>query len=269
LSDYSDLQGLRVEVADGIARTVLPWQSSSEDRTLRRAQHRELTEVWRRFERDPEVKTVLLEGVGDEEFYLSGRPSNVSALPPSDVDPKWQFALHMEGEVTELVREMIRFPKPVVAAVNGAAAGAGLAVVLLSDISIMAEDAWVFDPHVMLGIAAGDGPGGLWPTHTGIAKAKLYLLTSDALTGKHADEIGLISRAVPRAELEETALRYARLFAAGPEVALRYTKRLVNQWYGLGQIVSHDLSLTLEALSEASGERGARLYNDYPPTIVP
>jgi enoyl-CoA hydratase len=269
---YKDLEGLRVNLDGGIAHVVLPFQSGSDDRELRRHQHRELTEIWRVFAGDDEVKTVLLTGVGGEEFYLSGRPSPVSALPPGEMDPHWQFALHMEGEVTDLIREMSQFPKPVVAAVNGAAGGAGLAVVMLADISIMVEDTWLFDPHVMLGIAAGDGPGGLWPLYTGLAKAKLYLMTSRGLTGEQAERIGLVSLAVPRSELTGTALKYARLFAEGPQVALRFTKRAINQWLKLGQLVSHDGSLALEALSEFSDERdrtGTKIYTEWPPELAP
>lgn len=266
MGDYSHCRGLAVTVEAGIASVILQFQGS--DHETRRFQHRELTEIWRAFDADPDVRVVLLTGVGDEEFYLSGRPPG-SAPSHEDPEAMWRFTLHLEGEVNALVSEMIRFRKPVVAAVNGAAAGAGLAVVMLSDISIMAEDAWVFDPHIMLGIAAGDGPGGLWPLFTGIAKAKLYLLTSDALTGRQADEIGLISRAVPRAQLHEIAQDYAERLARAPEVALRFTKRGINQWLRFAETVSQDYSLMLEALSEYSGERSGNPHTDWPPRLVP
>jgi enoyl-CoA hydratase len=263
--DYADYKGLAISVDNGIATVVLQFQGDAE---VRGHQHRELTLVWRDLDRDPAVKVVLLTGVGDKEFYLSGRPPG-SGAPHGDMDAMWNWTLHIEGEVGDLVREMIRFSKPVIAAVNGAAGGAGVAVVMLSDIAIMADDAWLFDPHVMLGISAGDGPGGLWPLYTGIAKAKLYLLTSDAINGREAERIGLVGRAVPRDALMELATDYAERLARAPLVALRYTKRGINQWLRLAEVVSQDYAHALEALSEYSGEREGNPHTEWPPRQVP
>jgi enoyl-CoA hydratase len=263
--DYSKYGGIVVEIADGIATVTLLFQG--DDIPTRSLQHGSLTRIWRDFDRDPDVRVVLLKGVGDREFYLSGQPPGSS--PHGDLDAMWKFSLHIEGEVGDLVREMIRFGKPVVAAVNGAAGGAGLAVVMLSDISIMAEDAWVVDPHIMLGISSGDGPGGIWPLYTGIPKAKLYLMTSDAINGKEADDIGLVSLAVPRERLLEVAEDYAQRLSRMPPAALRFTKRGINQWLRLAEIVSQDYSLSLEALSDYSGERAGNPHGEWPPRQVP
>jgi enoyl-CoA hydratase len=262
---YSHYQGLRIAVESGIARVVLPFQGEAE---VRAHQHRELTEVWRDFDRDPEVKVVLLTGVGDKEFYLSGRPPG-SGPSFGDMPAMWDWTSHLEREVAALVREMTDFGKPVIAAVNGAAAGAGMAVVMLSDISIMAEDAWLFDPHIMLGISAGDGPGGLWPLYTGIAKAKLYLLTSDAISGVEAERIGLVARVVPRDQLAGVADDYARRLARAPATALRFTKRGINQWLRHAQLISQDYAHALEMLSEFTGERQGGPHTEYPPRQVP
>lgn len=265
--DYSYLKGLSVNVIDGVANVKLRFDGH--DETVRRFQHRELTEIWRAFEHDPDVKSVLITGGSDDEFYLSGRPPGGIPGMQGNMENMWKFSMHMDREVRALGHEMIHFPKPVVAAVHGSAAGAGLTVVLLSDISVMAQEATLFDPHIMLGISAGDGAGGLLPLFTGIAKAKLYLLTSDALTGREAERIGLISRSVPKEQVSEVAADYARRFAKGPEVALRFTKRGINQWLRLSELVSQDYSLILEALSEYSGERKGNPYMSWPPRQVP
>lgn len=265
--DYEQYQerGLEISVSEGIASTVLLRRS--EDFEGREIQHKALVEIWRAFDADSDVKAVLLTGV-DDEFYVSvGRPGPGPGHP--DVEKMWEFSLFMQGEVRALVHEMINFDKPVVAAVNGAASGAGLSVVMLSDISIMADDAWVFDPHIMLGTSAGDGAGGILPLYTGIAKAKLYLLTSDAINGVEASNIGLVSRSVPRAELMPVAKDYAERLARLPEVAVRYTKRGVNQWLQLSRLVSQDYSLTLETLSFYSGERERNPHTEWPPRQVP
>jgi enoyl-CoA hydratase len=140
---------------------------------------------------------------------------------------------------------------------------------MLSDISVIAEDVWLFDPHIMLGSTTGDGAGALMPLYVGMAKAKLYLMTSDALDGIEAERIGLVSRAVPRAELLDVATDYARRLAQAPPVSLRFTKRGINQWLKLTELVSQDYSLALEALADYSGERKGNPHTDYPPRIVP
>jgi enoyl-CoA hydratase len=263
--DYSHYKGIAITVEEGIARVILQFQGENE---VRRHQHRELTEVWREFDRDPEVRVVLITGLGDKEFYLSGRPPG-SGPAYGDMEAMWDWTLHLEGEVAALVKEMVRFGKPVIAAVNGAAAGAGQAVVMLSDIAIMADDAWLFDPHMMLGVSAGDGPGGIMPLYTGIAKAKLYLLTSDAISGKEAERIGLVGRSVPREQLMEVANDYAERLARIPVTAMRFTKRGINQWLKLAELVSQDYSHALEVLSDYSGEREGNPHTEWPPRKVP
>src|SRR6202042_2699611 len=99
-------------------------------------------------------------------------------------------------------------------------------------------------------------------------KAKLYLLTSDAITGKEAERIGLVGRAVPRAELMEVANDYAERLARAPVVALRFTKRAINQWLRLGEIVSQAYAHALETLSDYSGEREGNPPTEYPPRQV-
>jgi enoyl-CoA hydratase len=258
-------EGLTIVVEDGVAIVTMLFQG--QDLQVAAAQHKELSEVWADMDADPDVRAVLITGVGDSEFYLSGRPD--AAPAPGDAgEAMWDFASTVETEVAGIVREMIRFSKPVVAAVNGAAAGAGMAVAMLADVSIMAEDAWMVDPHIMLGIAAGDGPCAIMPLLTGLTKAKLYMLTSDALDGYEAERIGLVSKVVARPDLVDVAMDYARRFAASPPVALRFTKRVLNQWLRLSELVAQDTALALEALSADSGERAGNPHTAWPPRVV-
>jgi enoyl-CoA hydratase len=81
-----------------------------------------------------------------------------------------------------------------------------------------------------------------------MAKAKYYLLTSEFIDGREAERIGLVSRCVPRAKVMTEAMRIARGLAEGPQPALRFTKRALNQWYRLGGVVAFDYSLALEML---------------------
>jgi enoyl-CoA hydratase len=262
--DYSSFTGVQLQIENGIAHVTLAYQTDSSPQEVRRAQHWDVANIWRKLDEDPDVKSVLISGVGDKEFYWSGLSPKRT---PTDEDPRWESAMHMK-ESLDVVEEMLRFTKPVVSEVNGAAGGAGLTLVLLSDISIIAEDAWIFDPHNMLAIAAGDGAGGLLPLYTGIARAKLYLLTSQRMTGKEAEQIGIVSLAVPRDALHATAADYARRLADMPSVSTRFIKQTVNQWLKLGGIVSHDYSGALEMVSIFSPERDATPYTEYPPRFA-
>jgi len=126
--------------------------------------------------------------------------------------------------------------------------GAGLAVALLADISIASENARITDGHIRLGVAAGDHATVIWPLLCGMAKAKYYLLTCDFLDGKEAERIGLVSMAVPAEELMTRAMEVAHKLATGPQPAIRWTKRALNQWLRQAAQTSFDYSLALEML---------------------
>lgn len=262
--DYSQLLGLSVAVEDGVACVRMKYQP--DDQITRRHQHRELTTIWRDLAGDDDVRSVLITGPEGGDFYLSGKPSGAPRLSGDDL---WAMVARLEQEGAAIIAEMVAFPKPVVAGIIGTAAGAGLAVALLSDISIASDTATFFDPHSMLGIGAGDGALALWPLLTGMAKAKLYLMTSDALTGLEAERIGLVSLSTAPERTLDVAWDYARRLAAGPPTALRFIKKATNQWYKLSGLVSQDYSLALQLLSEFSGERRGALYSAFPPEYVP
>jgi enoyl-CoA hydratase/carnithine racemase len=119
------------------------------------------------------------------------------------------------NEASDIVYNMMACDKPIISAINGVAVGAGLAVAILADISIMAEEAKITDGHVKLGVAAGDHAAICWPLLCGMAKAKYYLLTADFVNGKEAERIGLVSLCVPRAELMDKAMAVANKLANG------------------------------------------------------
>jgi enoyl-CoA hydratase len=137
---------------------------------------------------------------------------------------------HMLREMSDLVYNIVNCEKPVVSAINGVAVGAGTVVALLADISICASDARIGDGHVKLGVAAGDHAAIIWPLLCGMAKARYYLLTGEMVTGEEAERIGLVSKAVPRDEVLDEALRVAEVLGTGSQLAIRWTKRSLNNW---------------------------------------
>lgn len=129
-----------------------------------------------------------------------------------------------------VVESILASVKPVVSAINGVAVGAGLAVALLADVSIMAASARISDGHTRLGVAAGDHAALLWPILCGMAKAKYYLMTSEFVEGPEAERIGLVTRCVPDDQVVTEALSVAEALAAGSRTAVQWTKRVLNRW---------------------------------------
>jgi len=126
--------------------------------------------------------------------------------------------------------------------------GAGLAVALMADISVIGEDVRLTDGHLRLGVVAGDHAAIIWPLLCGMAKAKYYLLTSDFIDGPEAERIGLVSRCVPGERVLEEALAIADRLATGPQQAARWTKRTLNHWLRAA-VPGFDASVAYEMLT--------------------
>ena len=185
--------------------------------------HRELSTVFRDLD-DGSFGAILVTGAG--RAFSAGGDLDWIAEQVGD----YTQTLRVMREAGDIVRTMIDCDTPIVSAINGTAVGAGLAVALLADISVIGEDVRLSDGHLRLGVAAGDHAVAIWPLLCGLAKAKMYLLTADFLDGREAERIGLVSKAVEASEVMPTALDIARRLARGPRDATRFTKRALNHW---------------------------------------
>jgi enoyl-CoA hydratase len=125
--------------------------------------------------------------------------------------------------------------------------GAGLAVALLADVCVVANDAKILDGHTRLGVAAGDHAVIIWPLLCGLAKARYHLLTNKPLSGLEAERIGLVALAVEDSDVVPKAMETARALAAGSATAMSWTKHALNNWLRLAG-PSFDTSLALEFL---------------------
>ncbi|NED64472.1 enoyl-CoA hydratase/isomerase family protein, partial [Streptomyces sp. SID10244] len=100
-------------------------------------------------------------------------------------------------EGAEIIDEMLRFPLPVIAAVNGPAVGLGCSMAVLCDVVLISESAYLADPHVAVGLVAGDGGAAFWPLLTPILRSREYLYTGDRIPASTAVELGLATRVTP------------------------------------------------------------------------
>jgi enoyl-CoA hydratase len=204
--------------------------------------HWELTKIWTVVHDDPEVRAVVITGAGDKAFSAGGDLEWIDQM----VGDAAQISNTMQ-EAADIVYRMLDCDKPIISAINGVAVGAGLAVAMLADISIMSETARITDGHVRLGVAAGDHAVILWPLLCGMAKAKYYLMTADFVDGKEAERIGLVSFAVPAEEVLPRALKVAHKLATGSQKAIQFTKKSLNNWLRMAG-PAFDQSLALEML---------------------
>jgi enoyl-CoA hydratase len=223
----------------GILRITLsaPGKLNAADAPM----HRDLAYVWRQIDEDPQVLCVLVRGDG-KSFSAGGDFSLIEEMIDSDA-----ALVRVWKEARDLVYNMVNCSKPVVSQIQGPAVGAGLAIALLADVSIAAHDARLLDGHTRLGVAAGDHAVLIWPLLCGLAKARYHLLTNTPVTGKQAEQMGLVSLSVPAYELETRALGAAGKLAAGSPTALRWTKYALNNWLRMAG-PSFDTSLALEFL---------------------
>lgn len=214
---------------------------------LDRKGHREVSYIWRDIDEDDSIDCVILTGKG-RAFSAGGDFDMIQ-----DIVNDEHTRLSIWKEARDLVYNLINCGKPIISAINGPAVGAGLVAALLADISIVGKSVNLTDGHTRLGVAAGDHAVIIWPLLCGMAKAKYYLLTSEFIDGREAERIGLISKAVPAAQVLPEALRIAEQLATGPRDAIQYTKRALNHWLRQAQ-PNFEASLAYEMLNFLSSD---------------
>jgi 2-(1,2-epoxy-1,2-dihydrophenyl)acetyl-CoA isomerase len=185
---------------------------------------RGLVDAARRAAEDPEVRAVLLKGAGGT-FCVGGDVKSMAegraTLPLEDKVTNLRRGM----EVSRILHEM---PKPVVAQLDGAAAGAGLSIALACDLRVASASVKITTAFAKVGLS-GDYGGTYFLSHLlGSAKARELYLTSPVLTAQEAFALGMVTRVVPDAEVEEAARELAMSLAQGPSVTLGYIKRNIN-----------------------------------------
>ncbi|HZU04919.1 MAG TPA: enoyl-CoA hydratase-related protein [Chloroflexota bacterium] len=210
---------LLVEVADYIATLTLnrPHVLNALDRHLAEA----LTRTLPALDRDPAVRVAILTGAGPRAFCSGADLKERATMSPEEVQAQRQ-------RLIDATTALLRFEKPIIAAVNGVAVGGGLELMLGCDFAIAAEGARFGLPEVTLAIIPGDGGTQLLPRVVGQAKARELIFTGDIIDAAEALRLGLVSRVVPPADLLPTAREIAARIARNGPVAVRQAKRALN-----------------------------------------
>ncbi len=203
------------------------------------ALHEDLAALFPRLQAERDARAVLLTGRG-AAFSAGGD----FAWFPTLQDPVTLEHLRLDAKA--MIWDLLDVHLPIVAAVNGHAMGLGASIALLCDVVLVADSATIGDPHVKVGLVAGDGGTIAWPLALGPMLAKRFLLTGDPVTAAEAVQLGLAARAVAADELHAEALAFAHRLADGAPLAVQLTKQAVNAWIKATSGQAFDLSQASE-----------------------
>ncbi|MCL7999565.1 enoyl-CoA hydratase/isomerase family protein [Brucella sp. 21LCYQ03] len=216
-----------------------PQVRNATDATL----HRELAKIFYDLDSDRETDVIILTGNGSA-FCAGGDVEYMQNLVREQA-----FYDCIIPEAKRIVGSILDCRKPIIAKLNGHATGFGATLALFCDVVFGNRAAKIGDPHVLVGLTAGDGSSVIWPQLIGHARAKEYLMTGDLITMAKAAEIGLINHALPLEDLDSAVQAFADKLARLPQLAIQTTKIAVN--ISLKQLVASilDASLAYEVIS--------------------
>ncbi len=199
--------------------------------------HAELSTIFGEVTRDDNVDLVVLTGAG-KAFCAGGDIGWMRAMLDA---PGGMAGIAAEGR--RIVHSLLELEQPLICRLNGDAIGLGATLALFCDIVIADKAARIGDPHVRVGLVAGDGGAVIWPQLVGYARAKEFLMTGDLITAERAAGIGLVNRAVDAESLDAEVDKLAGKLLRGAQQAIRWTKRSVN--VGLRQLANSILDASL------------------------
>jgi enoyl-CoA hydratase len=236
---------LRLEIDGHIARLTLNRPDSLN--AIDEEMHADLLDALLRIRGLVDVRVVLFRGEG-KAFSAGGDLNEVASLQ-ADVAKRMRMC-----EIGQrIIQSLIDIHVPVVVALHGDAMGLGASVALGGDIIVASRSARIGDPHVKVGLVAGDGGVLFWPASMGMHRARRYLLTGDLLPAEEAWKFGLVT------DLTETpeecialAEKLATKVAGLPPIAVRGTKKSLNQLMKARANEAFDLSMAYEFHSGGS-----------------
>jgi len=188
------------------------------------------------FEADKEIRCIVITGAGDKAFSAGADVTAFQGLTPATAAESAS-----KGQV--LYSRLEKIGKPVIASLNGYALGGGLEMAMACDFRLASENAEMGQTETNLGLIPGWGGTQRLVRMVGLPKAKELIMFGNRITAEEAAKIGLVTKVVPKAKLQEETVALARKLADGPPVALRLAKEALN----FGTQVPLDIGLKLEA----------------------
>jgi enoyl-CoA hydratase len=221
VTGYDDLQPDLLVTRRGNVHVVTlnaPERLNSVDDRM----HHALRAVWERLDDDDQVRGGVLTGAG-RAFCAGGYAPNFLRAH-QDEGARARDLRNAE----RLARTMLQCDVPVVAAVNGPAVGLGASLAVFCDIIVMSSETYLCDPHVSVGVVAGDGGAMMWPLMISLLQAKEHLMLGDRIPAAECHRIGLVNHVVAPDNVLTKALELSERLAAQPRQAVCNTKRAIN-----------------------------------------
>jgi enoyl-CoA hydratase len=158
------------------------------------------------------------------------------------------------ADAKAIVMGLLELDKPIISAVNGPAAGLGASIALLCDVVMISDAAKIGDPHVAMGLVAGDGGALIWPQLIGFNRAKEYLMTGDMIPAEEAYRLGLVNHVIPADALMERAYALAERLGNGASQSINWTKTIVNMPLRQIAVQAMEAAMGYEALTNLSDD---------------
>lgn len=221
-------------------------------------QYEAIESACRRISEDRAIRAVVWTGAG-RAFCAGG---DIKLMRSRSLDPELEpieDRYHYKEGIHRIPLALYYLEVPVIAAVNGAAIGAGLDLACMCDIRIAGQSATFAESFVSLGIIPGDGGAFLLQRLIGSAKAAELTYTADTITAEEALACNLVSRVVPDEELIEQAMQLAKRIARNPPHALRMSKRLLREAQHARLETVLELSASFQALAHSTLDHKERI----------
>ncbi len=211
-----------------------------------------------RVQRDQAVRCVILTGAGSA-FCAGGNVKDMKNRTGIAAGTPYEIREGYRNGIQRIPLALYELDVPTIAAVNGAAIGAGCDLACMCDIRIASERAKFAESFVKLGIIPGDGGAWLLPRVVGMSKAAELTFTGDTIDAAQALACGLVSRVVAAGELMAEAMALAQRIAANPGPALRMSKRLLREGQHTRLDTLLEMSAAMQALAHHTPEHGAAI----------
>ena len=238
------MPAIRTETTDGILTITLdrPDALNAFDRAMKE----ELLGALKAAERDAAVRVLIITGAG--RAFNAGQDLKERQEPGAS-----DLASELRQRYNPLILQMRRLEKPIIAAVNGVAAGAGCSLVLACDLVIAAEDARFIEAFARIGLVPDTGSTWFLPRLMGSARAAEMMFLAEPLQAADAERLGLVNRVVPADRLMDEARELAGRLAAAAPLALALTKRAIDR--GLRSDLASQLDYEAQLQSIAGSSR--------------
>jgi 2-(1,2-epoxy-1,2-dihydrophenyl)acetyl-CoA isomerase len=218
---------------------------------------KDLNEALKEAERDPQARCIILRGAGDKAF-CSGQDLKEHA------GEKRSLKESLEKSYNPMIRRIRTMEKPVIAMINGVAAGAGCSLALACDLRLMSGTAKLIEVFIRIGLVPDSGSHWFLPQLVGMARAFEYAVTGRDITADEAERVGLVNSVVPPEKLEEETMALASRLAHAPTRAIGLIKRTLNKSLtaDLDTILDYEATIQQIASETADHAEGLRAFLD-------